>query len=399
MVPLAENIHGKSDKVNVLDNCFSQLINSLSGIRTISNLGNQQINQEDFIDLVMRTVIENLEAEEASLYLLQGKSLNCVASLNWEQFMDYESSINSNEISYLMSEGIIGKTATQHEVVHIRNCKISEENLIKYESNESSVGSLICAPVLANNALLGVLELSHPEPNHFKSWQEHSVVIYTDLIGLLFNNINLMSNMKEIVDERTQDLNHALLESEKLRARYEEMSVIDPLTKLYNRRFFFTEVSSGLARAKRYSQAFSLLLMDLDYFKQVNDKYGHESGDIVLTEVAKILNKFSREGDTLARIGGEEFVLALPLTDNEGAVILAERIRATIEGHAWKGNGNTMAISISIGVASLEDCLEDEDNDEGIQVSNILRNADLALYYIKQHGRNSVKSFCELPKY
>ena len=104
------------------------------------------------------------------------------------------------------------------------------------------------------------------------------------------------------------------------------MSIIDPLTKLYNRRFFYTEVTSGLARAKRYSQPFSLLLMDLDHFKKVNDTHGHECGDKVLIAVAEILSRFTREGDTLARYGGEEFIMALPETDTAGAIKLAERI-------------------------------------------------------------------------
>ena len=309
---------------------------------------------------------------------------------------EYESSLNNKAVSYLLTEGIIGKTATNQQVVHIQNCKVSDENLLIYESNRIAVGSLICAPISIKNTVLGVLELTHPQPEHFQTWQEHSIVIYTDLMAMLLNNINLMTNMKEIVDERTQDLNHALLESEKLRARYEEMSVIDPLTKLYNRRFFFTEVSSGLARAKRYSQELNILLMDLDYFKQVNDKYGHESGDNVLIEVAKILNTFTREGDTLARIGGEEFVLALPHTDIEGAVILAERIRSTIESNKWQSNGNVMEITISIGIAALADCHKEGFDENHVQVSDILRNADLALYNVKQNGRNGVKSFSEI---
>ncbi|MEO1924536.1 MAG: GGDEF domain-containing protein [Gammaproteobacteria bacterium] len=178
-----------------------------------------------------------------------------------------------------------------------------------------------------------------------------------------------------------------------MRKRYEEMSVIDPLTKIYNRRYFFTEVEAGLARAKRYSQPFSLMLMDLDHFKEVNDQYGHECGDKVLVAVSKILGQFTREGDTLARIGDEEFVLALPETDNNGAIKLAERIRNTIEEHPWECNDATMNIKISIGLSSLEDCNDKEIIEGNIQVRDILRKADLALYYVKQHGRNSVKSF------
>ena len=388
-----KDIIGKLETQDVLNNRFMQLLDSLSGIRTISNLGTQQLEKEQFIDSIMKTIIEHLEVEKASLYLLEKNSLKCVANLNWEQFITNESSINSNGKSYLLGEGIVGKTAANLQLIHIHNCKASDENLIKYETNKQKVGALICAPIMVNNTLLGVVELSHPEPNHFESWQEHSIVIYADLISMLLSNNKLLCDMQSIVDARTEELRHALEESEKLRARYEEMSVIDPLTKLYNRRYFFTEVSSTLARAKRYSQSFSLMLMDLDRFKDVNDTFGHECGDNVLTTMSEILSQFTREGDTLARIGGEEFVLALPETNNQGAIVLAERIRASIEEHDWKCNEDTMEIKISIGIATLADFNNEEILHDDIQLSDILRKADLALYFVKQHGRNGVKSF------
>jgi diguanylate cyclase (GGDEF)-like protein len=392
-----KDIVGRLETPDILNSRFIQLLDSLSGIRTISHLGSQQLDKEQLIDSTMKTIIEHLEVEEVSLYLLEKKSLNCVANLNWEEFIANESSINNKNNSYLIGEGIIGKTASNLQLIHIHNCKASNEDLIKYETNKNKVGSLICAPIMVNNTLLGVVELSHPEPNHFESWQEHSIVIYADLIGILLSNNKLLCDMQNIVDARTKELRHALDESEKLRVRYEEMSVIDPLTKLYNRRYFFTEVSSTLAGAKRYSQSFSLMLMDLDHFKLVNDTYGHACGDNVLTRMSEILSQFTREGDTLARIGGEEFVLALPETNNEGAIVLAERIRETIEGHHWKCNENTMEIKISIGIATLNDFEDDEILNDDIQLSDILRKADLALYHVKQHGRNDVKSFSEIP--
>jgi diguanylate cyclase (GGDEF)-like protein len=400
MEQLVKDIIGKLETPAVLNNRFTELIDSLSGLRMLSHLGNQQVSYEEMIDAMMRAIIEHLEVEEVSLYLLEGKSLDCVANLSWEQFSANESSIKSETHSYLMSEGVIGKTATNRKVTHILNCRTSNENLISYEANGQRVGSIICAPMMSNDSLMGVIELTHPDPNHFESWQEHSAIIYADLMAMLLNNNKLMHDMQSIIDVRTEELRGALEESEKLRARYEEMSVIDPLTKLYNRRFFFTEVTSGLARAKRYSQPFSLMLMDLDHFKQVNDTYGHECGDKVLVGVSEILTRFTREGDTLARFGGEEFVLALPETNNEGAHKLAERIRSTIEDNNWECHGVTMDINISIGLSSLHDHDNDdnETEDDDIQVTDILREADRALYYVKQHGRNSVKSFSEIPK-
>ncbi len=397
MIPLAEDFHSKPDKVNVMDSHFMQLLNSLSGVKTITNAGNQQIDKNDFIDLSMRAIIENLEVEEVFLYLIEDTSLNCVASLNWEQFMKNESSMHSKNTSYLLTESIIGKTATNKKVINLHNVQTSDEHLIRFKSKENNIGSIICAPILVSNAVFGVLELTHPDIEHFKAWQEHSIVIYADLIGMMLNNIKLMTNMQSIVDDRTEDLRHSLKESERLRVRYEEMSVIDHLTKIYNRRYLFTEVASSLARAKRYTQPFSLLLMDLDHFKQVNDIFGHECGDKVLINVSNILSQFTREGDTLARIGGEEFVLALPETNGEGAIKLAERIRKTIEDHTWECEQKIMDIKISIGLATLEDCNDDEIYEDNIQVSDILRKADLALYYVKRHGRNSVKSFSEIP--
>lgn len=396
MEPVIKDLVGNLGSPNVLNSRFIQLINSLSGLRTLANLGGQYLDKGLLIESIMDAVIENIGTEEVALYLLDGESLHCVANLNWEQFSKKEFALNSNSLSYAMNEGVVGKAAESRKVVHLQNTHDCKNNTID-DIHKKNAGSIICAPIMANKSLIGVLELSHPSPNHFESWQEHSIVIYTDLIGLLFNNFKLMTDMQNIVDIRTQELRNALDESEKLRARYEEMSVIDPLTKLYNRRYFFTEVTSSLARAKRYSHPFTLLLMDLDNFKEVNDTFGHECGDEVLIAVSNILNQFTREGDTLARIGGEEFVLALPETDYDGALHLAERIRKTVEDYDWECKEEIIKVSISIGVSSINDCEKNEIQDDDIQVSDILRKSDLALYYMKQHGRNGVKAFTAIP--
>lgn len=378
----------------VINTQFTQLLNSLSGLRLISNLGNQQLSYEELIDATMHSIIEHLEAEEVALYLVDEGVLKCVARLHWEDFSKKSSSICQEKQLHLMHIGLIGKAATAKEIVHIPNCKTSREDLTHYKNKD--VGSLICAPILVDKSLLGVIELLHPEPNHFNAWQEHSIMIYSDIVGMNLNNYKLMQNMQNIVDVRTEELRGALEESEKLRARYEEMSVIDPLTKLYNRRYFYSEVAAVLARAKRYAQPFSLLLMDLDHFKQINDQFGHQCGDKVLITVSDILSQFTREGDTLARIGGEEFVLALPQTTHEGAYKLAERINSTIQEHDWLCHNKEMKITISIGLTSLHEDTDNPLQDDDFQVNDILREADRALYFVKEHGRNGIKSFSEI---
>ncbi len=392
-----KDIMGKIEIPAVVNAQFMQLLNSLSGLRIISNLGNQQLDREDLIDSMMHAIFEHLETEEVSLYLLEEDSLNCVANLDWNGFAKNKSSINNKTHTCLISDGVLGKTAAKKEIIHIPNCKTSDENLLHYETNEKDIGSLICAPLLVNDSLLGVIELIHPVPNHFDSWQEHSVIIYADLMSMLLNNDKLMHNMKNIVDVRTKELRYALEESEKLKARYEEMSVIDPLTKLFNRRYFYTEVTASMARAKRYAQPFSLMLMDLDHFKMVNDTHGHECGDNVLKTIAEILTEFTREGDTLARIGGEEFVLALPETNPAGAQKLARRIISTIKEADWDCRGAKMSITMSIGLSSLRHH-ENDLLDDDFQVSDILREADRALYFVKGHGRNNIKSYSDIPE-
>ena len=109
--------------------------------------------------------------------------------------------------------------------------------------------------------VIGIIELYHPYSNHFNHWQEYSVSIYADLVAMLLDYNAMLYDMQGQIDQRTEELQKALKESERLRRRYEEMSIIDHLTKLYNRRFFFNEVTSGLSRALRYDQSFSLLII------------------------------------------------------------------------------------------------------------------------------------------
>lgn len=376
---------------------FTKLLNSLSGLRVISNLGSQDLSRDELIDAMIKAIIDHLDAEQASLYLYTGTVLNCVASLNWEQFSKNESSINRKPQSALITENIVSETAALGKVRYVSNFTTKNRNLLRLQTGVHEIGSLICAPLILNESLTGVIELTHPDPEHFGSWQEHSVIIYADFMSILLNNYKLMHEMQNILDLRTEELSHSLEESEKLRARFEEMSIIDSLTKLYNRRYFYTEVPAGLSRAIRYNKAFSLLLMDLDLFKQVNDTYGHACGDKALQALSDILRRFTREGDTLARLGGEEFVLALPETNSEGALKLAERIRATVADNDWICDGIEMNITISIGISSLGKNTENELQNIDAQLSDILREADRALYFVKQNGRNKVKSFMDIP--
>lgn len=162
------------------------------------------------------------------------------------------------------------------------------------------------------------------------------------------------------------------------------MAVTDPLTSIYNKRFFLERVEEEFAHATRGKQSLSLIMMDIDHFKQVNDQNGHLMGDFVLQEIAELIMKMIRGGDIFARYGGEEFVLLLRQTDLPSAAGLAERIRKTIEAHAFRQDGLTLKITISMGVATY--------TPECLNARALIQEADRYLYEAKQSGRNRVCS-------
>ena len=167
-------------------------------------------------------------------------------------------------------------------------------------------------------------------------------------------------------------------ELEKVRAELENQSLTDPLTGVNNRRAFDTRFEEEFLRAKRYKAACSLILIDIDFFKQYNDTFGHTAGDEALIAVAALLKEDVRIHDMVARYGGEEFAVILPNTDTKGALVMGERFRRSIQRASWQHK----QLTISVGVASLQ---------EGMQKPmDLLRESDVALYHAKQSGRNLV---------
>jgi len=165
---------------------------------------------------------------------------------------------------------------------------------------------------------------------------------------------------------------------EKLTEKITSLSEIDHLTEMYNRRKITELFDSEYVRYKRYKYPLSIMIIDIDFFKKINDRYGHNQGDITLKEIASILKKEVRESDHVGRWGGEEFLVICPETNIEGANILAEKLRSTINDYAFTNVGHTTA---SFGITTCSDDCTFE--------SMIIR-ADKALYTAKAEGRNKV---------
>ena len=170
---------------------------------------------------------------------------------------------------------------------------------------------------------------------------------------------------------------------EKNEAALRELATRDGLTGLYNHHTFYVLLGDELARAQRFNRPLSLLLLDIDHFKRVNDTHGHQAGDAVLKRLSELLGREARAIDRVCRYGGEEFTVILPETDLEAAALIAERLRASVEAQPFDVEaGAPLRITVSIGVASWP--LQGDDAD------TLVAAADAALYAAKRSGRNRI---------
>ena len=200
----------------------------------------------------------------------------------------------------------------------------------------------------------------------------------TDEIGLLANSYN---NMVENLQKTMASKNDLLAEVEKRKNAEEKLKkliVTDELTCIHNRRAANEFLHQCIEKVERYDEQLSVILLDIDHFKKVNDNYGHDVGDIVLISLAQVLKDGIRNVDMVARIGGEEFLIILPQVDKEQAFVLAERLRGTIAEYKFE---QIKQLTVSMGVA------EKESNDT---FDTLLKRADDGLYDSKKSGRNKV---------
>jgi two-component system cell cycle response regulator len=171
-------------------------------------------------------------------------------------------------------------------------------------------------------------------------------------------------------------------------AKYHEeiykMTIVDGLTQIHNKRALFEALEKELMRARRYERDLALLMFDIDFFKRINDQYGHLAGDHVLRELARIVQERIRREEVFARYGGEEFVILLPETPLPGAAALAESLRARVANHAFVFQGERIPVTVSIGTALLGE------NDK--VAADLIQRADEKLYEAKRGGRNRVCS-------
>jgi diguanylate cyclase (GGDEF)-like protein/PAS domain S-box-containing protein len=223
------------------------------------------------------------------------------------------------------------------------------------------------------NLTVALVRTAEGKPDYFVSILEDIRMRKEAEAALTSERENRQQQLEQLVIERTQSLEAAMRDLDSLARR-------DVLTGLYNRRSANERLRTEFLRMKRTGRVYATLMLDIDHFKQVNDTFGHETGDHVLKQLAEALQNSIRSTDFVARFGGEEFLVVLPETEADGAKTIAEKIRVNVAGQEFPG---IKRITISIGVSRAEP--SDSNEEEAV------RRADYALYAAKNHGRNRVQ--------
>ena len=225
------------------------------------------------------------------------------------------------------------------------------------DSPHNQIKSVMYIPLLNKNEVIGTLNLDSHELNHFKEEDIPAAKAFAAQVSIALENSYLFEKMSQL-------------------------AVRDPLTGIYNRRYFIDSLITELNRFRRHKNPFSIILIDIDYFKRVNDTFGHLIGDQVLITVTRNCQNVLRGEDIFARYGGEEFTILLPDTQIKEAVEVAERVREVIEKNPFTFGSRTIKITASLGVSTCSTRCK--------SIESLLDNTDKALYQAKSNGRNCV---------
>jgi diguanylate cyclase (GGDEF)-like protein len=292
---------------------------------------------------ILETAVKVVQAEKGSIMLLDDKVLTIGVAVGLSEEITRKTRLEAGE-------SISGWVVDQQKPLFIKDVK-QDKTFLSIKKNDVKAGTLMCVPLIAKEKLLGVLNVSRVEPSSFS---EKDFELFVNL-----------ANQAAIAIEN---------------ARLYRYAVTDEMTRLYNHRYFQQRLDEELLRADRYENHVSLIILDVDHFKNFNDTYGHPEGDRVLQTVARLIEKSVREVDIPARYGGEEFVVICPEKNAEGSLAPAERIRTAVAEYDFRIKGEPVPITVSLGVASYPD--------QSKSKPELIKKADYALYYSKSNGRN-----------
>jgi len=258
----------------------------------------------------------------------------------------------NRETKVQFGEGAAGAAVERDAVVHVPGD-------VTLAPSEPIADAAVAVPLRRGNRAIGVLALYGRGPA--EAFDDEDVHL-----------------IQSLVHQAETAIENTFLYEEATR-----LSITDGLTGLWNRRLFDLRSNEELQRAIRFQEPFGLMLVDLDHFKSVNDRFGHQAGDAVLVELARRLTDATREVDVVTRFGGEEFALILPKTPVQGTMRLAAKVREVVANEPFVAGNASIPVTVSVGAAAYPD--------HGLSGPDLLAAADGALYRAKENGRNRVE--------
>jgi diguanylate cyclase (GGDEF)-like protein len=276
-----------------------------------------------------------------------------IASEKQFELIHHTGSISGDKTAFDLKGTFINIAVENRQPMYMADMKDYPSSVLPFSAG--NILSIFVFPLIYESKLLGLFVMSSEKAHFLDAFQ----------IELL----------KVMCNQAATSIANA-----KLHAEIEKLATTDSLTGLFNHRVFQERLSGELKKLSRYSEPNSLLLADIDFFKKINDTYGHPAGDFVLKEVSKIIRETIREMDIPARYGGEEFAAILPRTDSKGAMNIAERLRKAVMNASFSYDTSSLRVTLSIGIATTPSDARTE--------KELIEKADHALYYAKHNGRN-----------
>ena len=320
-----------------------EVMHSLQQITTINDL-------ERLLNIIMRSSKKTMEAEASSLLLLDEET----EELYFHQTRGGSDKVN--DIRVKMGQGIAGIVAQSGKGMIVNDVSKSNIFLTRVDAETGfTTRQIICAPLMVRNSPIGVLQAINRVSE--EPYGEEDLALF-----------NIFASQAAVAIENTRLFN---------------LATYDGLTQIFNRRYYEEWFSKEFSRIEHSRRDLSLMLIDLDHFKKVNDTYGHPAGDYVLRTVSHILKTSIGNSDVPARYGGEELIVVMPDTPPEAAMDKAERVRKAVESYSFVFDGKTIPVTMSVGVSSLR-------HGSGQTEGRMVQEADLALYEAKKTRNRSV---------
>lgn len=340
-----------------------ELEESHRNITILSQIG-QEITSSLDVECVLNTIYENIRKLMKVNILGIGVFNSDTMVIDYKMFIEESIRLPNFSANIDAFNGVAATCIrTKQPIIEndFQTCGRVRIPLYGRQTNGKEPNSLIYYPLSIGDSIIGVLTVQSYDTNAYSERDVETIKILASYIAIALNNSQQSEALKLAIDE------------------LEISSTTDPLTELYNRRYMLRKIDLERERFKRSTKPFSIIITDIDHFKEINDTYGHDCGDYVLKELAILMKNLLRKVDFIARWGGEEFLMLLTETDVSEALIMAERLRNQIASHTFFFHEHALKVTMTFGISEYQDEPTMED---------AFKRADRGLYQGKNNGRN-----------